>query len=133
MKQLFQIFIIIIVFASFNSCSTDKEKNNEPKHKKLLGFKITFLADLGEEKYFKLEKKVENGKIETKYINDIIYVSYYLELNACGKYDGNLEIKNDTIKLKVNLISDEVCTSTSIDKVTFLIDNPDEKKKVILK
>jgi len=93
MKQLFQIFIIIIVFASFNSCSTDKEKNNEPKHKKLLGFKITFLADLGEEKYFKLEKKVENGKIETKYINDIIYVSYYLELNACGNMTGILKLK----------------------------------------
>lgn len=131
MKNIIYIWIILFTFSSCNNKSSKKEL--EPKNKKLLGFKISFIAEFGDEKYDQYETKVEKGKLEIKYINDIIYVSYLEELNACGKYDGNLEIKDDTIKLKVILISDEVCTSTSIDKLTFIIDNPDEKKKVIIK
>ena len=114
---------------------TDKKENSETieVHKNLLGFKTSFLAELGDGKYEELENKVEKGIIETKYINDIIYVSYYEELNACGQYAGNIEISNDTIKLGVNLVSDEVCTSLSIEKLTFLIDNPTENKRVIMK
>ncbi len=126
MKQIICILIIILVVFS---C----KQNNQPKNKALLGFKSIFIAEGGDEKYDLYENKVGNDKIEIKYINDIIYVSYYETLNACGKYGGNIEIKSDTIKLKVNLISDEVCTSTSIDKLTFIIDNPDGKKKVIIK
>ena len=76
---------------------TDNKENSETieVHKNLLGFKTSFLAELGDEKYEELENKVEKGIIETKYINDIIYVSYYEELNACGQYAGNIEISND--------------------------------------
>lgn len=109
-----------------------KRKEVEPKHKKLLGFKTSFISELGDEKYDQLEEKVYKNKKEIRYINDIIYVCYLDELNACGQYDGNIEINADTIKLKLNLISDEVCTSTSIDSVTFIIDNPDKKRKVIV-
>ena len=133
MKQIIHTLTILLVFTSCNLSLTENEKRYGLKHKKLLGFKTSILAELGEEKYFQLEKEVEKGKIETKYINDIIYVSFYEELNACWQYEGNIEVNNDTIKLNVILISDEVCTSTSIDKVTFLIDNPDMEKKVIMK
>lgn len=60
-------------------------------------------------------------------------MSYLDELNACGLYNGNIEIKGDTIKLIVDLISDEVCASTSIERITFLIDNPNGKMKLIKK
>ncbi len=103
------------------------------KSNELLGFKTTFLAELGDEKYDDLEKKVKNKAIETKYLNDIIYVSYYEEVNACGQYSGVINTSNDTINLKLNLISDEVCTSLAIEKVTFIINNSDKKKKVIIK
>jgi len=129
MKNLILILIIIVI--PLFSCNTENKK--EEIHKNLLGFKTLFLAESrGEEN--ELEKKVKKGNLDIKYINDIIYISYYEELNACGQYDGNIELKNDTIKLKVNLISDEVCTSTSINKITFLIENPDmKKKKAIIK
>ncbi len=131
MKKIIQLLTLILFIASCNTVSEKKE--TESRHEKLLGFKTSFIAELGEEEYFQLEDEVKSGKIETKFINDIIYVSYYEELNACGKYDGDLEIKNDTIFLKVKLISDEVCTSLSINKVTFLIDNPGQSQKVIIR
>ncbi len=108
--------------------TTSKIEVNRNINDKLLAFKTVYIAELGEKKYFELEKEIDKGKIEIEYINDIIYVSYYKELNACGEYDGNIEIINDTINLQIDLISGEVCTSTIIDKVTFLIDNPDKKR-----
>lgn len=126
MKQ--KIYILILLLGFF-SCTS----NIEPKNKKLLGFKYSFLAELGDEKYDLLETKLGKSNIEIQYINDIIYVSYYERLNACAKYSGDIQIKADTIHLNVYPISDEVCTSTAIYKVTFLLDNPDTKKKVILK
>lgn len=92
-----------------------------------------FLAELGSEKYFRLQQDLENNPIEQKYINDILYISYYEELNACGKYGGNFEINDDTIKLNINLLSDEVCSSKSIERVTFIVDNPEGKEWVIVK
>lgn len=127
------VFVGILVFLSCNSISSEKRQKNESSNNKLLGFKLSYLAELGDEKYDQLQKKVKKNSVETKYINDIIYVFYFEELNACGQYNGNIEINADTIRLKVNLTSYEVCTSTSISKVTFLIDNPDEKNKIILK
>lgn len=138
-------FIIIYLLSSLIlSCSqTNESSNSENAHDKvedkrivndrLLAFKSVYLAELGQEKFFKLEKEIDKEKIEIKYINDIIYVSYYEVLNSCGIYDGNIEIKSDSINLKIELISDEVCSSTVIEKVTFLIYNPDKKKKLIIK
>ena len=92
-----------------------------------------FLSELGDDKYDNLEKELNKEKVEIEYLNDIIYVSYLEELNACGQYNGNIETIEDTIKLRVELISDEVCGSTSIERITFLIDNPDGKMKIIKK
>ena len=125
--------LIILLSIFLLSCSNKTDLNKSPIHENLIGFKDSFLAELGEEEYFKLEKKLNKQKLDIKYINDIIYVSFYEELNACGQYRGNLEYRGDTINLKIEQISDKVCTSTSIDRLTFLIDNPDQKKKIILK
>lgn len=67
-------------------------------------------------------------KIKTDYIDDLIIVSNYVESNACGKHTGNIRIENYEIYLIYKLVSDEVCTSTSINKVTYVINNPKGKK-----
>mgnify|MGYP006911565400 CR=1 FL=1 len=90
-----------------------------------------FLSELGDDKYDNFKEELNKEKIEIKYLNDIIYVSYLEELNACGQYDGNMKTTGDTIKLYVKLTSDEVCTSTSIERIIFLIDNPDGNMKMI--
>jgi hypothetical protein len=137
---IFSLSILIYSCSRLNENSnseieniTSKVENKRIINDKLLAFKTVYIAELGEKKYFELEKEIDKGKIEIEYINDIIYISYYKELNACGEYDGNIEFINDTINLQIDLISDEVCTSTVIDKVTFLIDNPGRKKKFIIK
>lgn len=122
---------VVGIILIFPSCSTSSKQ--KPENKKLLGFKTMFLSELGDEKYFELEQELENEKMETRYINDIIYISYLDELNTCGRYDGAIEFVGDTINLKVGLISDEVCTSTSIYRITFLIDNPEGTRKLIKK
>jgi hypothetical protein len=134
MKNPIFFLILLLTLSSCNLNYSSKNKDQTAfKHKNLLGFKISFLAELGDEKYEQLQRKIASGKMEIKYINDIIYISYNEELNACGDYAGNIEITGDTIKLGVHLTSDEVCTSKSIDRITFIIDNPDEKRKIIIK
>lgn len=119
--------VLLLVF----SCKEEQPK--EPIHKDLIGFKTMVLAESDEGLFDEIEKKADEGKIRTTYINDIIYVTYYDILNACGNYEGNLEKKNNIITLKLNLISEEVCTSVNARRVTFIIDNPGLENKVIIK
>jgi len=128
MKNTLTVLLVFFLTA----CQSNSSKESQI-HEKLLGFKTKIFADLGDEKYNKYEKKADKGNVKIKYIHDIIYVSYYAELNACGEYQGNIDVKNDSIILELNLVSDEVCTSLRIDRITFLIDNPDEKNKIIVK
>ena len=69
--------LIILLSILLLSCSNKTDLNKSPLHENLIGFKASFLAELGEKEYFKLEKKLNNQKLDIKYINDIIYVSFY--------------------------------------------------------
>lgn len=118
------LFIALSLFV-FYSCSekTDKIKRD----KNLIYFNSKFLAELGDEKYDELEKDLKKG-LEVKYLNDIIYISKIVGVNACGNYKGNIEIKEDSLILKHILVSDEVCTSNSIERITYIVKNPTEKQ-----
>jgi hypothetical protein len=133
MRQIIYILTSLLILSSCSQTNTDKEQLTQTKNKKLIGFKTMFLSELGDDKYDNLKEELNKEKIEIEYLNDIIYVSYLDELNACGQYDGNIETTGDTIKLSVELTSDEVCASTSIERITFFIDNPDGKMKMIKK
>jgi hypothetical protein len=101
-------------------------------NKRLLTFKKTYLAESDSEKFDSILKKIKPNKLEIKYLNDIIYVSYITEINACITIDGNIEIKNDSIILKTFSNSNEVCTSTSLVRNTFIINNYKEEKYIII-
>jgi hypothetical protein len=118
MKYIFGILLVFVL-----SCSKKEEQVN----KNLIFFKDSFLSELGNEDYEKLLAKTKL-KIKAQYLDDLIIVTNYVESNACGKYAGDIRIKNDRIYLIYKLVSDEVCTSTGIDKVTYIINNPNEKK-----
>jgi len=122
MKKLIT-YLFGIVFLFVLSCS----KKVEPVNNNLIFFKDSFLSELGNENHEKLLLKTKQ-KIKVQYLDDLIIVTNYVESNACGKYAGDIKIKNDKIYLIYELLSDEVCTSTSIDKVTYIINNPKEKK-----
>jgi len=106
-------------------------KNKIEKHENLIGFKSEWIGELGDDKYIIAEPFAANNKIETKQIEDILIVKSWQFTNTCGKYEENIFISGDTITLELNLISDEVCTSMSIEKLTYLIDNPEKKKWIV--
>ena len=118
MKYTLGILLILVL-----SCSKKEEQIN----KDLIYFKDGFLSEFGNDNYEKWLAKTKL-KINAQYIDDLIIVTNYVESNACGKYAGDIRIKNDRIYLIYKLMSDEVCASTSIDKVTYIINNPKEKK-----
>ena len=117
-------YLLLIVTLIFASCS---KKEDVIPHKDLIYFKSAFLAEYGDDNYDKLLPKTKK-KISVKYVDDIIYVTNFIETNACGKYIGDIEIKKDSIFLNYSLNSDEICTSTALKKITYIINNPSEKK-----
>ena len=119
MKKIIYFLIIILSLA----CSEKRKEIN----KDLIYFNSEFLAELGDENYEKYESELKS-KINAKYIDKIIYISKTIDANACGNYSGDIEIKKDSIILIYKLTSDEVCTSTSVVKATYIIKNPKEKK-----
>lgn len=103
------------------------------KDKNLLGFKSTSLAESGDAKYDSLRAKADEKPV-VKYVDDEIFVTLFAEMKSCNDYNGIVSIKNDSIILGYKSLTDEACTSTSIDKLSYIIDNPAKKKyKVIFK
>jgi hypothetical protein len=120
LKPMTRTVCFFIVF-SIISCSKNKKNEN------LIYFNSDFIAELGDDNYDKFEAEL-NSKIKVKYLDKVIYISKTIDVNACGSYTGDLEIKKDSIILIYRLISDEVCTSTAIVKATYIIKNEKEKK-----
>jgi hypothetical protein len=123
MQKKIMKYIIGILFLVLISCS----KNEQAINKNLINFKSKFLGELGSDDYEKLLDKTKL-KIKAQYIDDVIFVTNYVESNACGEYSGDIEIKNDSILLIFKSVSDLVCTSRSVEKLTYIINNPKEKK-----
>lgn len=93
------------------------------------------IFDRPEKEYQRLTDEI-NFYPETdtiKYRKDTLYVSYLTYVNACAGYSGDIEIRNDSLILKANIVSDEVCSSGRIDRFIYKIHNPDNKKYKIIK
>jgi len=118
MKKIAFIIILVFVF----SCKKEEKRND-----RLIYYQSTFIAEMGDEVFERLYPKLDS-KIRAQYLNDIIYVSKIIEENACGQYEGDIEVKNDSIYLIQKLKSDEVCTSTALTRVTYIIKNPKQKR-----
>ena len=117
-------YSIIIIMFLIVSCS---KKEEVVKDKNLLGFKSTFLAEFGDDKFDGLRNKTEEKPV-VKYVDDVIFVTLYAQMNACDRYEGMVEVKNDSIILGYKSLTDEACTSTVIDKLSYIVDNPAKKK-----
>ena len=97
-------------------------KKKVDRNENLISFNSEFIAELGEDNYDKFITQI-NPKIKAKYSGKIIEISEIIEANACGEYDGNIEIKKDSLILIYKLISEEVCTSTAVVKIKYEIRN----------
>lgn len=119
MKSILFIFFTVII------CSCSKEKLE--KKSDLIYFNSKFLSEMGDKNYDSLESYL-NRDFEVKYLNDVIYISKIMEVNTCGSYKGNVKFIEDSLILKYILTSKETCTSTSIDRVTYIVKNPKQEK-----
>ena len=112
----------------FLSCENKKTKPEQlPQHHSLIYFTTSTVAVIGDKKWFELQPKL-NDKIKVEYIDDIIFASLFIEVNACTDYTGDFEIKKDSIYLIHRAMPGDACTSTVIDKITYIIKNPQMKK-----
>jgi hypothetical protein len=118
----------IVIFLCVFCCFACQQKESFIQNTKLIGFKSVSLSELDDEKYDSLKIELDKKHIDIRYINDVIYISHLRETDACSRYKGNIEFKGDTIKLMYELVSDTICTSLVINKLTYLIDNPQKTK-----
>lgn len=120
-----QLFLVICLF----SCQSRKESYS--LHRDLLGSKDQFLSEMGDDNYDSLESELKKGRIDVRYINDIIYISNLRETNACGVYKCNIDINHDTLFLRYDMVSDVVCTSLAIKRLTYFVNNPKGRRYII--
>jgi len=116
--------LIILICIALFGC---EQKIVHKKNKKLIGFKSEWIGEYGDEKFNIAEPLAESKKIESKQVDEILIIKTWILTNACGKYQEDISIKGDTIILRLDLISEEVCTSEAIKKLTYVIDNPKRK------
>lgn len=127
-KMILKKISILMIGITLISC---EQKIELQKNKNLIGFKSEMIGEIGDDEYIKMESLAESKKIEAKQIEDILIIKTWKFRNTCGNYEEDISINSDTIYLKLNLVSDEVCSSRSIVKLTYLVYNPENKKWII--
>jgi hypothetical protein len=120
----------LLIWFLLLACQRQSHSPEKLVHVRLLGFKADFLAEEMDETYEKLHlaKKLQQHHIEVIPVRDVLYVSLIRAVNACGRYRGNIAFSHDTIYLHYDFVSDTMCASGRVDKLTYLIDNPGLKK-----
>jgi len=110
------------------SCRNKEIKTEKLIHNQnLIYFSSTRIAELGDEKWLALQSETDS-KIKIEYIDDILFASAFIDVNACGNYEGDIQIKKDSIYLIYKLLPGDMCTSTAINKAVYIIKNPEMKK-----
>lgn len=115
------ISIALLVSVGYFGCS--KSKSVYQKHEKLIGVQSIYVGE---------DPTIAERPMKVKYTEEYLTVSVWEILNACGKYDRNIQISNDTIFLSKELTSDVVCASLRVDKTTYFISNPEKWNWVIV-
>lgn len=101
-------------------------KETETKNKQLLAFQSIYLGEKTSTEKNLITSLEEDVKVT--YVDNLIIASKTLEVNECGKYDGDLEFMQDTIVLIQKSLAAELCDSQVIKRFSYIISNPDNKK-----
>ena len=68
-----------------------------------------------------------------KYLQRKIYISFLRNAAGCANYKGNIDIREDTIKLLLENLSEEVCSEENCWRLIYEIENNGNKRYVIKK
>jgi hypothetical protein len=132
--------LISVIFILFTSCQSRKQEILDKRNKNLLDFKSKTVLDMdeiverGEKKFQELNSPNFNSKTDTiRFKDNNIYVSYIALVNGCAEYIGDINYKNDSIFLNLINVGEYECTEQRADRLTFIINNPKNRKFAIVK
>lgn len=125
------ILLIITQALILSSCGTSEDE--VVLNSMLIGAKSHYVGEPTDPESHKYNQLANQGKVEIKIEKGFIMATTWYIVNACGNGQANLKTRNDTIELLYQETSEELCMSLSIDEVTYVIDNPENKEWVILK
>ncbi|NIK93612.1 hypothetical protein GZ212_15735 [Mangrovimonas sp. CR14] len=126
---------LILIILTLISISCEKAKT--PINENLIGFKSEEVGEPGA--MYKngewIDYEFDTDRIDVKYFEDIIVAKTFTAGNACGKYELNVEFKDDTIELLyyLNNKTEDLCESLKIESLTYIINNPKKIKWEIIK
>jgi hypothetical protein len=101
-------------------------------HKNLIGVHVLYVGEPDNPETDEASAFAFDKISRVKYFEDYLTVTIWDVVNACGQYDRNIDIANDTIYLRTNLTSEEVCASQSLDKAIYFISNPQKEKYTVI-
>jgi hypothetical protein len=129
MRNLLFIFVFIL-FSCNNSVKEIEIKAVEEKqivNENLLYFDLELIKDIdiNDEKEPEL---YELDNLQVNYIEDVIYISAFMNRNACDHFIGDFKINDNRLTLFLKNNSEVPCDSNSKFKIRALIKNPFKKK-----
>lgn len=129
-------FLLVLLITSCKDKVYEEVIIDFKPNKNILSFKIEKITndDYKVNQHDSLFTKNFNPKTDTiKYTENEIYVSYLAGLTGCVKYEGDIEIKKDSLFLKLVQINNMACTELNIARITFKIKNKKNIKYKIAK
>lgn len=102
--------ILIIGILFFYGCNNDINNKIKPKiieiktNERLIGYK-TIEKGESEDDIFKGKPNFNIDKVNVRYVDELIIIKTYRKVNDCAKYIMDINIQNDTIILKYDLVS----------------------------
>ena len=136
MKKNIFYFLTAIIFVSCKDKVPEETLIDYKPNDKVLAFKIAKILnyEYPENRPDSLFKKNFDPKTDTiKYTEKEIYISYLTGLTGCVKYAGDVEIKKDSLLLKLVPINNISCTELDIARIVFRIKNPENINYKIVK
>jgi hypothetical protein len=126
------VIFYLFLWMVFSSCQ-DGGNQVQPQDSLLISSTSTFVMEDGENAngYFENRNKFIKRYTSVEYISDTIKATTLHLINSCGEVKGNIKVLNDTLYLLVEDIGNEKCASVQLNKFTYIIRNPSNKKFII--
>ncbi|MGV3460417.1 MAG: hypothetical protein ACO1N9_08190 [Flavobacterium sp.] len=127
MKNIIAVLVLMCLIISCKQRNEPKKSttNINKQHKSLL-WKRQIPLDMAN--YPKnIDTLYSQKTILQEKLDGLIYATAYFQADPCGQRIPDIEVKGDSIFLRVRFEGKEVCTEFLLRKVEYLIDNPSNK------
>ena len=131
-------FIYVLLMTIFLSCK--KQEQQLPAHRaykaneNLISFDLSYNITHEEARMPNMSLMEFDPKFDTiEYKKDELYISYITLLVGCREFHGDIEVKEDSLILKLPNFGEVACTEAETARVKYRIKNPNNIKYKIKK